>query len=247
MDAADKAGSFHFGPGKPADKAQGKADTLLEEHIFECDHGPEDFRDGSSQNAAGEKYARRSRKSQGLSYKVRWLYRSHVLQVPMQVTTELCARIVRRAVVATSIRPGPATSVCSTDGVVCGTLQVGCKMHFSVKRYMHPQLRGMYKIIMSEANHSGHSKDAPIPGHARRGRLSNDAHAHIAGLAVLGVPPTLVISRWHEYLRGQHAARREFPAQVSHILPPTHSLGRPASAANMCSLLIERSGYLHTA
>ena len=79
MDAADKADSFHFGPGKSADKAQGKADTLLEEHIFECDHGPEDFRDGSSQNAAGEKYTRRSRKSQGLSYKVRWLYCSHVL------------------------------------------------------------------------------------------------------------------------------------------------------------------------
>ena len=54
-DAADKADSFHFGAGKPADKAQGKADTLLEEHIFECDHGPEDFRDGSEQNAAGEK------------------------------------------------------------------------------------------------------------------------------------------------------------------------------------------------
>ena len=78
-DAADKADSFHFGAGKPADKAQGKADTLLEEHIFECDHGPEDFRDGSEQNAAGEKYTRRSRKSQGLSYKVRCLHQTHVL------------------------------------------------------------------------------------------------------------------------------------------------------------------------
>ncbi len=94
-------------------------------------------------------------------------------------------------------------------------------MHFSVKPYMHPQLRGLYKIIMSEATHSGHSKDAPIPGHTRRGRPSNDAQAHIAGLAVLGVPPNLVISRWHEYLRGEHAARKEFPAQVSLILSPT--------------------------
>ena len=92
-------------------------------------------------------------------------------------------------------------------------------MHFSAKRYMHPQLRSMYKIIMSEASHSNHSKDAPVPGHVRRGRLSSDAHAHIACLVVQGVPPEIVLSRWLEYLRGQHAACREFPAQVS-LLPP---------------------------
>ena len=70
VDAADKVHSFHFGPGKPADKTQGKADTLLEEHIFECDHGPEDSRGGSSQNAAGVDIKRQSKKSMGLSYKV---------------------------------------------------------------------------------------------------------------------------------------------------------------------------------
>jgi hypothetical protein len=37
-------------------------------------------------------------------------------------------------------------------------------MHFSVKRYMHPQLRGLYKTIMSEARHSNQSKDAPSQG-----------------------------------------------------------------------------------
>jgi len=71
VDFADKIDSIHFGPGKPADKTQGKADTLLEEHVLECDHGPEDFRDGSSQNAAGVTLQRKSRKSQGMSYKVR--------------------------------------------------------------------------------------------------------------------------------------------------------------------------------
>lgn len=91
-------------------------------------------------------------------------------------------------------------------------------MHFSVKRYMHPQLRSLYKVIMSEASHSGHSKHAPIPGHTRRGRLSNDAHAHIANLAAFGVPADTVLSRWHEYLREQHAACRDCPAQVRHVL-----------------------------
>ena len=140
----------------------------------------------------------------------------------------------RSTVVRGRVTSRPATSVCCTDGAVCDTLQVGCKMHFSVKRYMHPQLRHLYKIIMSEAAHSGHSKDAPIPGHARRSRLSNDAHAHIAGLAVLGVPTNVVISRWHEYLRGQHAACKDFPAQVSRVLLATHALRHPASADNLC-------------
>ncbi len=76
MDAALKLDSVHFGPGKPADKTQGKADTLLEEHVFECDHGPEDYRHGSSQNAAGVKLQRQSKKSQGLSYKVRYYRRN---------------------------------------------------------------------------------------------------------------------------------------------------------------------------
>jgi len=101
-------------------------------------------------------------------------------------------------------------------------------MHFSVKRYMHPQLRGLYKIIISQASHSNHSKDAPAPGHARHGRLSRDAHAHIAGLVVLGVTPENVLSRWHEYLREQHAACREFPAQASRLLPLPLPSRRPA-------------------
>ena len=101
-------------------------------------------------------------------------------------------------------------------------------MHFTVKRYMHPQLRGLYKIIMSEASHSNHSKDAPVPGHVRRGRLSSDAHAHIAGLVVQGVPPEIVLNRWHEYLRGQHAACRDFPAQASVLLPLPWPSRRPA-------------------
>ena len=71
VDAADKVDGIHFGPGKPAGKAQGKADTLLEEHVFECDHGPEDCREGSLQHAAAVKMQRQSKKSQGLSYKVR--------------------------------------------------------------------------------------------------------------------------------------------------------------------------------
>ena len=103
-------------------------------------------------------------------------------------------------------------------------------MHFSIKRYMHPQLSGLYKVIMSEACHSNHSKDAPIPGHARRGRLSSDAHAFIASCAAKGVPAVVIISGWHEYLREQHAARRDFPGQVNHarltnpILPPCINL-----------------------
>ncbi len=111
-------------------------------------------------------------------------------------------------------------------------------MHFSVKRYMHPQLRGLYKIIMSEGSHSNHTEEAPIPGHVRRGRLSSDAHAHIAGLVVQGVPPEHVLSRWHEYLRAQHAACRDFPTQVSRLLhlhnphaPPPAFLSQPMSAA----------------
>jgi hypothetical protein len=71
MDAAHKIDSTHFGPGRPAEKTQGKADTLLEELIFACEHGPEDFRGGGSQNAAGLKLQRQSKKSQGLSYKAR--------------------------------------------------------------------------------------------------------------------------------------------------------------------------------
>jgi hypothetical protein len=71
MDAAHKIDSIHFGPGRPAEKTQGKADTLLEELIFACEHGPEDFRGGGSQNAAGLKLQRQSKKSQGLSYKAR--------------------------------------------------------------------------------------------------------------------------------------------------------------------------------
>ena len=76
MTAADKLDSIHFGPGKPADKTQGKADTVLEEYVFECDHGPEDYRNRSSQNAAGVKLQQQSRKSQGLSYKVRLCHRT---------------------------------------------------------------------------------------------------------------------------------------------------------------------------
>lgn len=93
LDLADKVDSFHFGPGKPPDKAQGKADTLLEEHIFECDHGPEDFRGGSSQSAAGEKYKRQSRKSLGLSYKVRNCQRCHMLEACTQAARMHCARV----------------------------------------------------------------------------------------------------------------------------------------------------------
>ena len=68
---------------------------------------------------------------------------------------------------------------------MCAAWQVGCKVHFRVKRYMHPQLRGLYKLIMSQASHSNHSKDPP-QGMPAAVDCSGTARAHIAGSRCAG-------------------------------------------------------------
>ena len=170
--------TYYFGPGlPPPGHERGDCRTLLSLRFYQCHHGPEDHR--LQAGDLPQKKQRWSKKARGLGRKVCTVATQRLLIARSMANAWCLLHAVRassRVILSNLILPP-------------SLLQVGCKVHMTLRVFARPDLRHLCKVSVFVQEHTNHGADAVLPQHRGQMTLSEVCKSAVAQAACFGPAP----------------------------------------------------------